>query len=478
MPSKKTLTSTNLEALGVQRLAELLIEVSTGNAAVKRRLRLELAGAHNPDEVAKEVRKRLTTIARSRTFIDWQNRRTLIEDLEAQRSAIVKQVANADLTEALELMWRFMALANSIFERCDDSSGTVISIFHAACRNLAEIVQVAKVAPEVLAEQAFNALYENDYGQYDELIGVLSPALGPTGLELLKERFLELSKAPPERPKDRDRNVIGWGTSGPLYAGEIAGRRRESTIRLALQEIADAQGDVDAFIAQQSEKARTVPRVASEIACRLLKAGRAKEAWSAINAVNESRPGWIPFEWEEIRLNVMEALGNKDEAQVFRWQCFERTLNSAHLRAYLKRLPDFDDLEAEERAMSYALRFPNVHQALAFLVSWPALDKAAALVVERFAELDGDHYEILSPAADALAAKHPLAAILLLRAMIEFALKENRVKRYRHAARHLAECASLAVAVGDFGNFEPHKRYGTRLKAEYGRKTSFWALIS
>src|ERR1700730_14924047 len=287
-----------------------------------------------------------------------------------------------------------------------------------------------------------------------------------------------LSKAPPEKPKDRDRKVIGWSTSGPLYADEITGDRNESTVRVALQEIADAQGDVDAFIAQQSEKARTVPRVASEIARRLLEVGRAKEAWSAINAVNESRPGWIPFEWEEIRLNVMEALGNKDEAQVFHWQCFERTLNSTHLRAYLKRLPDFDDLEAEERAMSYALRFPNVHQALAFLVSWPALDKAAALVIERFAELDGDHYEILSPAADALAAKHPLAATLLLRAMIEFALKENRVKRYRHAARHLAECASLAVAVGDFGNFEPHKRYGTRLKTEYGRKTSFWALIS
>jgi hypothetical protein len=74
-------------------------------------------------------------------------------------------------------------------------------------------------------------------------------------------------------------------------------------------------GDCLRFIAQQSEKARTVPRVASEIARRLLKAGRAKEAWIAINAVNESRPGWIPFEWEEIRLNVMEALGSKDEAQ-------------------------------------------------------------------------------------------------------------------------------------------------------------------
>jgi hypothetical protein len=159
----------------------------------------------------------------------------------------------------------------------------------------------------------------------------------------------------------------------------------------------------------------------------------------------------------------MEALGRKDEAQAFRWQCFERTLNSAHLRAHLKRLPDFDDVEAEERAMSYAVRFPNVHQALAFMVSWPVLDKAAALVIQRSGELDGDHYEILSPAADALAAKYPLAATLLLRAMIDFSLKKNRVKRYRHAARHFAECTSLASAIGAFGAVETHERYSNRL---------------
>ncbi len=278
MASRKTLNARNLEALGAQRLAELLIEVSTANAAVKRRLRLELAGAQSPSEVSKEVRKRLATIARSRSFIDWQNRRTLVEDLESQRRAIVNQVAKADLAEALELTWRFMALANSVFERCDDSSGTVISIFHAACRDLGEIAQAAKVAPEILAERAFNALNENGYGQYDELIRVLSPGLGPTGLEQLKERFLELSRASPERPNDTNRKVIGWGTGGPIYADEIASRQREGTIRLALQEIADAQGDVDAFIAQQSEKAKTVPRVAAEIARRLLEAGRAKGA--------------------------------------------------------------------------------------------------------------------------------------------------------------------------------------------------------
>ena len=70
--SKKTLNAKNLEALGAERLAELLMEISRGNAAAKRRLRLELAGAQSPSEVAKEVRKRLTSIARSRSSVDWQ----------------------------------------------------------------------------------------------------------------------------------------------------------------------------------------------------------------------------------------------------------------------------------------------------------------------------------------------------------------------------------------------------------------------
>ena len=148
----------------------------------------------------------------------------------------------------------------------------------------------------------------------------MSPALGPTGLEDLKKRFIELSKGPGEKPKVEDRKVFGWGSGGPVDADEIAAKWRDTTIRLALQEIADAQGDVDAFIAQQSEMAKAVPRVAAEIAQRLLEAGRPSEAWSAINAVDEKRPGWIPFEWEQVRLNVMETLGQNNEAHAFRWQ--------------------------------------------------------------------------------------------------------------------------------------------------------------
>ena len=83
----------------------------------------------------------------------------------------------------------------------------------------------------------------------------------------------------------------------------------------------------------------------------------------------------------------------------------------------------------------------------------------------------------LTPAAEALAGNHPLAATLVLRAMIDFSLKNNRSSRYRHAARHLLDCSSLVSAIEDFGRFEPHEVYEARLRREHRRKSSFWSLV-
>lgn len=90
MASKKTLNAKNMEAIDAERLVELPIEISTDDAAAKRRLLLELVGAESPAEIAKEERKRLTTISRSQSFVDWQNRRALVDDLGTQRRTIVE----------------------------------------------------------------------------------------------------------------------------------------------------------------------------------------------------------------------------------------------------------------------------------------------------------------------------------------------------------------------------------------------------
>ena len=248
--ASKALNTANLEALGASRLAQLLIEISEGNAPVKRRLRLELASTDSPTAVANQIRKRIATIARSRSFVDWHNRKSLVDDLEAQRRAIIDRVASRLPAVGLDLMWQFLGLAESIFARCDDSSGAVIGVFHAAVADLGLIASSARPRPEELAGKAFDALTRNGYGQFDELIQALQPALGPMGLEDLKQRMIALSAQPVGKPAAKDRQVIGWTSGGAIYADEIAERSRMSTVRLALQEIADAQGDVDAFIAQ------------------------------------------------------------------------------------------------------------------------------------------------------------------------------------------------------------------------------------
>src|SRR3954454_13876372 len=70
--SKKTLNLDNLQALGAKRLAELLLELAAGDAAAKRRLRLELSAEAGAEAVAADIGKRLTALRQARSFVDWQ----------------------------------------------------------------------------------------------------------------------------------------------------------------------------------------------------------------------------------------------------------------------------------------------------------------------------------------------------------------------------------------------------------------------
>ena len=58
--------------------------------------------------------------------------------------------------------------------------------------------------------------------------------------------------------------------------------------------------------------------------------------------------------------------------------------------------------------------------------------------------------------------------------MVEFALNKARSKRYRHAARHLLECESLAAQIEDWGCFESHANWLDKIRQKHKRKLGFW----
>ena len=129
MASKKTVTTDNLVALGPERLAAILVELADGDAKIKRRLRLEMAAQAGDDTIAAEISKRFTSLRSARSFVDWQQRRDFVKGLDLQRAMIVDRVAQTRADLALDLMWRFMDLAEPVLNRVDDSNGSMGDIF-------------------------------------------------------------------------------------------------------------------------------------------------------------------------------------------------------------------------------------------------------------------------------------------------------------------------------------------------------------
>ena len=252
-----------------------------------------------------------------------------------------------------------------------------------------------------------------------------------------------------------------------------------SGLLLALRDIADCENDVDAFIDTYEGFDLTNPAYATEIAQRLLRAGRPDEALLYLDqgAPNDRNRHFKDLEWSDVRIGVLNALGRQDDAQTLRFSLFERHLSAPHLKAYLKLLGDFDDVEAENAALAQMERHANVHAALAFLINWPALDRAARVVDARIKEINGDLYELLDPAASALESKHPLASVLLRRRLIDFTLQKARSTRYRHALRHVREIESQQSDIKDYGRHESHAEFMTRLKRTHPRKPAFWSLL-
>ena len=268
---------------------------------------------------------------------------------------------------------------------------------------------------------------------------------------------------------------------------------RAGALRRALQAIADGRADIDGWIALIPPEDRASPSIGAEIGRRLLAAGRTKEALTALETARPKRrvargddrddrfdimEGVGDGDWEEVLIEALDADGQSDLAQQLRWAGFEQRLSVARLRAYLKRLPDFEDFEAERRALRHALGYRSFAAALHFFHEWPDPAGAAQLVLARYAEIDGNLYYLLDPAARQIEGKHPLAATLLRRAMIEDTLEGAKSTRYKHAARHLLECRSLLAGIQNFGTFETYEVFLSRLRAKHGRKTGFWSQVS
>jgi hypothetical protein len=456
----RALSAASLAELGADRLAALLMAQAEQDPGLARRLRLELAGEDGPTRLAAEIDKRLRVIGRTRGFLEWDKVRPLSREIASLRDIIAGPLAAANPRRAAEHMQKLLALAESVFERSDDGSGTLGEAFREVGAALGQLWGALPTNnPAALARDLLGLLDGDGYGATDRLLAAASPALGVEGRAELR-RLLSARLALSD-------TGVGEDAASPQRL------RREALWRL--RELADLEGDVDAFIT--AVEANEQPGfLAVEVARRLLTHHRPAEAIVWLDR-EPQRQGDAGFDATDLRIAALEALARPAEAQQLRWDCFLRGLSASHLRDYLKRLSGFDDVEAEQRAITIALEHPDRNLALAFLVEWPDLDAANRLVRAQIAAMNARDYQRLRAGADALAERYPASATLLHRALAEDVLQRAVSKHYPYAARDVLACRHLASALPDEGGLEGHQAFIIRLRREHPRKAAFWSLL-
>lgn len=288
--SKKTLNKANLERLGAAKLAELVIELVQGSAALQRRARMELSAAQGPKEVTANLRKRFASLRRSRSYVDWRKQRALVKELNSLLAQIETVNAPQDADEAFELLWSFLQLAPSIHERTDDSNGSVGDVFCQAVTMIGQVAPRVTINPQTLAERILDAVAAAGYGEFDGIIPETAEALGPEGLEHLKQITKAWADTPPTSEELAAYERFGLSSS----PADSVLRAKQSTCSIILADVADAQGDVDAYMARYSAEQLTYGTIAPDVARRLIDAGRVQEAYDILRA-SMAREADIPF---------------------------------------------------------------------------------------------------------------------------------------------------------------------------------------
>lgn len=413
LASQKKVTAENLASLGVERLAEILVEVAETRTDLKRRLRMELAAGLGATHLVPEIDKRLGALETSRGQVTWRQKPAFLRDLDAVRGLIAERLARQEPDAALERLWRLLTTYPRTSARLRER------------------------------EAAFEAIYDRAAEDLGGLLAAHDPHLAAHAL-------VESAMAAPQ----------AWSRWTPRVTARLARQTARLALTLALakataapgwivvvRHLADAAGDVAAWRQTHSPAALRTPSVAVELARRWLAAGDVAAAGQALREAAPKPKGPLgrlappDFDWESAWIDYLEATGDQDGAQAVRWASFQRTLNLGRAKAFVSRFGDFDDVEAEARVFAYAADASDAAKGLAVLMAWPALAQASRMILEL-----GPGAGIEPKDAEAWAAKlrrrFPAAAHRLLRRGAATAFQR---RAFKTSQRLTEEAETIAV---------------------------------
>lgn len=447
-----------LVGLGVDALADILLDLAERTPALMRRLDLRVSAASAPaTEHAKALRQALTAALHPRHFVAYGEAGGWAADvLDAldQVPALIKAEAAG---EAKTLLERVLDDLPEALNEVDDSDGEGTAILDRAVELHVEACRALRPDPLLLAQELFERALDDDFGTFSDADATYAEILGEVGLTEYR-RLAETA----------------YARLPPLSrAGDDPDASERRTLAAILDRFAERDGDVDTRIALR-RAALTSAHAYLHFARFCLDQGRPE---LALQAAEDG--AWL-FEDQNATALVaflaerLLAEGRKEDAIAALWRGFERTPAFDLFQA----LQAADVSDAADRALVVLHR----RQAM--------VGKADRWRVAGLVEMEIDILTAVSrlPEAWDAARRHdvpdpllsrlakasettlPEAAASAYRGMIERQIELTNRHGYEAACRLLGRLAKLEPA-------QKHAEFVTNLRTRYRAKRSLLPML-
>jgi hypothetical protein len=415
----------------------------------------------DPAALAKHILKRIQSVSRGRKYIDWRLNADFSHKLESIVTDIEDGLLERSPKHAFSLLDKFVATADKVYERVDDSSGSVGGVYYDAVLLWLRAAKAWKASSNAGAkvnwlERVYTLYLGNDYAVFDNLLPNSAILLNQDQLTQLAWRYESELKQALKTPSN-----------------EYSFNAKASSACVALGAVAEALKDPKLY-----ERATLISSPEpndlqkKSIIQIYLKFDQTDEALNWLNT-----PWLARFETDRLSLldQAYQQSGQVDELIKTRYLTYCHDKQHVSFMRYFELLNDEEKQQARLEAIQTAAQGDELLANIDLLLKLDEPVPAQVLVLANLDKINDSFYGSLLDIAKQLE-EHQcwLAATACYRSLLWGILNAARTKAYTHGAKYYKK---LAVMLSDIHEFEPlveHEVFIEQLKKKHGLKRSFW----
>jgi len=436
-----------LIALGPDVLADAMLNLAVHSDAVEDLIEQLIA---TPKENVQRFKEKLSRLEHSSRFIDWRGSDSFARELEMLLQDLKSGVD--DPLTGVELVADFYEADSTVFEMCDDSSGSIGDVFRYDARMLFVDYASCCSDKDKIANIILKVNRKDDYGIRDALIDCAG--------ECLPEDVIRTMIATFQKWADKEKDEYGK-------------RRYLMRIESLARQIKDAKLFEKTRIASWGKL--SAPALI-DIARVYLESGDVETAHSRLKKIPEGET-FQAYERDKLLEEIYQEQGDSEKLSDLLFQKFRSYPSMNTLQELLSVIGHDKQDEVINAEVVQILKSDKLRESDAeFLISIGKLDEAEGYLLERADQFDGDYYDGLLSLAEALEAENRhLVASLMYRSLLISILERGHTKAYPHGIRYLKSLDKLATSIADWKAFDPHEAFKEQLIQTHGRKRSFWS---